>query len=201
MRFADLLDVQFWLMGRDVEHPDGNLLCSALSFTRERAPKRSWPSRYRRTTNELDVLIWRCGLLLDRGGDGLLLVRGLAPVAVDPADLGNVFDPEKVFASWSTSAVCPTHRLPEASLWFADYEAAVSASAGVAHRVPVAGTRPALAPAEPCSLEQDWRALATDLSGLSGLRDPSGLSHQRRRSRTTPSSRVAGSPSGPIASR
>jgi hypothetical protein len=42
-----LLDVQFWLMGRDVEHPGGNLL-PRLGFTRQAMADRPWPSRYRR---------------------------------------------------------------------------------------------------------------------------------------------------------
>ena len=35
--FTRVLDVQFWLMGRDAEHPDGNLL-PPLGFTRQTVP-------------------------------------------------------------------------------------------------------------------------------------------------------------------
>ena len=42
-----LPEVQFWLMGRDVEHPGGNLLLR-LGFIRQTVPDRPWPSRYRR---------------------------------------------------------------------------------------------------------------------------------------------------------
>ena len=58
---------------------------------------------------------------------------------------------------------CPPAALMRASHWFADYETAVAATAGAGHRVPRPGSRPALAPPEPCSLERAWRELAVRL--------------------------------------
>jgi hypothetical protein len=54
-----------------------------------------------------------------------------------------------------------------ASHWFAHYETAVAATAGVGHRVPRPGSTATLAPPEPCSLERAWRELAVRL-GKSG---------------------------------
>lgn len=159
-RFADLLSVQFWLMGRDVEHPDGNLLCSELGFGQERAPRRSWPSRYLRQGPEGLVVIWRCGLLLRDETRSMLLVRGLAPARITDDALTDAFDLDDVFAAWSRSEPCPQPWLTSACRWLADYEAAIAAAVGVSHRVPSAGTAPALAPPRPCSLEQRWLELA-----------------------------------------
>lgn len=167
--FSDLLDVQFWLMGRDVEHPDGNLLCTTLGFRREPAPRRRLASRYRRTTDDLDVVIWRCGLLLADAQDRWLLVRGLAPVSVEDGCLEQVHDLEVVFDVWRSGQACREDGLGVPSRWFADYEATVSAAVGVAHRVPRPGRRPLLAPDRPCSLEREWRAFAEGGYSTSGV--------------------------------
>lgn len=56
--FSALLDVQFWLMGRDVEHPGGNLLCR-FGFTREPAPHHvGGPGRYTWTQGERVIVLW-----------------------------------------------------------------------------------------------------------------------------------------------
>jgi len=155
-----LLDVQFWLMGRDVEHPDGNLLLR-LGFTRERSPSPGLPSRYHRRDAEGPVVIWPCGLYLSTPDHDCLLVRGRPPAVVGDVDPGSMFDPAEVIAAMQRGRPCPPAALTQASRWLADYESAIAHTVGVAHRVPRAGSRPSLAPSRPCSLERAWHALAT----------------------------------------
>jgi hypothetical protein len=149
-------------MGRDVEHPDGNLLLR-LGFTRQRVPGRPWPSRYRRAEPGGHVVIWRCGLFLADQQDGCLLLRGKAPSAVTGDQLTDLYDLAEVAAVLDRGRPCPPETLARAGHWFARYEAAVASSAGVGHRVPRPGTTALLAPSEPCSLEREWRELAARL--------------------------------------
>jgi len=157
-----VLDVQFWLMGRDAEHPGGNLL-PRLGFARQKAPDRPWPSRYRRAEPGGYVIVWQCGLLLQGRGPGCLLLRGRAPAAVPGGQLEGLYDLDGVAAAQRRGAACLPGALARACGWFARYEAAVSASAGIGHRVPRPGSAPLLAPAEPCSLERAWLELAARL--------------------------------------
>lgn len=160
---AHLSDVQFWLMGRDVEHPDGNLLVR-LGFARERAPQPTLPTRYRRTDARRPVFLWPCGLLLDGGAGSCLLVRGHEPAHVPDLDPECLYDPQEVIAELRHGRACPPEVLAHACRWFADYERAVDTTAGVGHRVPRPGSRPSLAPEEPCSLEPAWSELATTIA-------------------------------------
>ena len=157
--FVRVLGVQFWLMGRDAEHPDGNLL-PRLGFTRQTAPDGLWPSRYRRAEPSGHVIIWRCGMFLQTPERGCLLLRGRTPAAVPGSRLDDLYDLDEVRAVLRRGGPCPPAALVRASHWFACYEAAVAAAAGVGHRVPRPGSSPSLAPPEPCSLERDWRELA-----------------------------------------
>lgn len=157
--FVRVLGVQFWLMGRDAEHPGGNLLLR-LGFTRQRVTDRPWPSRYRRTEADGHVVIWQCGMFLQTPDHGCLLLRGMTPAAVTGSQLDDLYDLAEVKAVPHRDRPCPPAALTRASHWFADYETAVAATAGVGHRVPRPGSMPLLAPPEPCSLERDWRELA-----------------------------------------
>ena len=160
--FVRVLDVQFWLMGRDAEHPDGNLL-PRLGFTRQNVPDRPWPSRYRRAEAGGHVLIWQCGMFLQASEHGCLLLRGMTPAAVTDSQLNDLYDLAEVKAVLRRGSPCPPAALMLASQWFAHYEAAVVAAAGVGHRVPRPGPRPTLAPPEASSLEPEWRKLAVRL--------------------------------------
>lgn len=160
--FVGVLGVQFWLMGRDAEHPGGNLL-PRLGFTRQRAPDRPWPSRYWRAEADGHVLIWHCGMFLQTPGHGCLLLRGMTPASVTGSQLDDLYDPAEVKAALRRGRPCPAAALTRASHWFADYETAVAEAVGVGHRVPRPGPVPSLAPPEPCSLERDWRELAVRL--------------------------------------
>ncbi len=164
--FVELLDVQFWQIGRDVEHPDGNLLVR-LGFTRTTQPgDPRTPGRYQRqdgAAGHTSVFLWRCGLYLGSVEHAVLLVRGRRPrvVHVYPDD---VYDQDEVWALHAAGSPCSCTELREASVWLADYEASVEQLAGVAHRQPKPGPRPTLAPATPCSLRPQWHALADALS-------------------------------------
>ncbi len=92
-----VLGLQFWLMGRDVEHPGGNLLLQ-LGFTRQKMPDRPWPSRYRRSEPGGYVVIWRCGMYLHDPGHGCLLLRSRASAAAPGDQLDDIYDLDDVAA-------------------------------------------------------------------------------------------------------
>lgn len=150
-----LLDVQFWLMGRDVEHPGGDLLVR-LGFTREPARTPHLPSRYRKKEADAAVILWRCGLFLGTADHDCLLIRGFTPVIVPGVDPEPLFAPAEVQTAAEGRQPAPLAALADAARWFAAYEASVSGTVGVGHRTPKPGTRPALAPERPCSLESEW---------------------------------------------
>ena len=163
--FARLLEVQFWLLGRDVEHPDGNLLLR-LGFTRQPAPDHPWPSRYLREDAAGYAVIWRCGIFLDAPRHGCLLLRAMAPATVSRARVDDLYDLDEVARLQRQGGPCRPGALTGAARWFAGYEASVTTTAGLAHRVPRPGSAPLLAPPEPCSLEERWQAVAAQLETL-----------------------------------
>ncbi|MFY1637222.1 hypothetical protein ACN27F_28785 [Solwaraspora sp. WMMB335] len=148
-----LLDVEFWLIGRDVEHPRGNLLLQ-LGFTREPPTVGArGRSRYRRRAGDEHVVLWGWGLYLARDGIEVLLTRSGGPfAAAGPPD---VFERPST-AGRDTSA---THALVAACDWLAAYEDRVDAGAGIAHRVPRPDSTPTAAPPEPWTLSAAWREL------------------------------------------
>ena len=159
---AGLVDVQFWLMGRDVEHPAGNVLLR-LGFCREPCAQPGLPTRYRREAPTVQVIAWPCGIFFGTDQLDYLLVRGHSPAVVVGIDVGLLYDPAEVFAAAACGSSCPPAAMQAACQWFAEYEESVRRIAGVAHRVPRPGSRPALAPAEPCSLERAWRELGAEI--------------------------------------
>ncbi|MFE6647390.1 hypothetical protein ACFVJS_12560 [Nocardioides sp. NPDC057772] len=158
---AHLLDVQFWLMGRDVAHPDGNLL-QRLGFERQTTADPSVPARYRRCEPDPEVIIWRCGLLLRVPQHDCLLLRGCEPVLVG-SEVAAMHNPVDVGAARAHSTRAPAQAIKTSATWFASYEASIADIAGVRHRDAPPRIRPALAPPEPCSLERAWRQLACTL--------------------------------------
>ncbi|MGX6450126.1 hypothetical protein ACVU7I_18970, partial [Patulibacter sp. S7RM1-6] len=133
---AHLLEVQFWLMGRDVERPDGNLLLR-LGFVREPVPPgRKGSSRYRRREPDGGVLLWTCGLLLDARGVRCLLVRGHPPAVASVERTPDIYGTAEVLALLQRSPASPPAATTRALRWLADYEAAVLRAAGVGHRTP-----------------------------------------------------------------
>lgn len=159
---APLLDVQFWLLGRDVEHPDGNLLVRS-GFARDAA--RGTPTRYRLDTADEQVVLWPCGLFLATAGTATLALRGDVPVdaaGLDPLPLRKL---DAVLGAHGAGGPCSPATLAGLCGWFARYEASVRTTAGVAHRVPRPGPRPLLAPAVACSLENAWQELEASYLG------------------------------------
>lgn len=167
--FVGLVDVQFWLVGRDVEHPEGNLLVR-LGFAREPAPHGDLPTRYRRQTPTLRVVLWPRGVFFGTPQRDCLLLRGRSPVVVAGVDPDTVYDPTQLTAAAVHGRPCPPDGLQAACDWFAGYEQDVAAVAGVAHRVPRPGPRPTLAPPEPCALDRAWRELAARIGGRKARR-------------------------------
>ncbi len=172
--FVALLDVQFWLMGRDVEHPGGNLLCR-LGFIREPASTGAWsgrsaPSRYTRPaapgSTEPEVVIWPCGMLLVASGCRSLVVRGGIPVLAPDRGPDGLYDQAEVYAQWRRGSPCTAQALAQVSRWFARYECRVDELVGIEHRVPRPDTAPSLAPPQPCSLHSEWTSLAHTLEAV-----------------------------------
>jgi hypothetical protein len=86
-RLAELLDQQMWFFGRDIQHPEGNLLLR-FGFTRERPPVAvSGTSRYTMTTPVGSLTLWGWGVLWrDREPLALLMRRhGPGPRLVSAA--------------------------------------------------------------------------------------------------------------------
>ena len=158
-QFIDLLDIQFWLMGRDVEHAAGNLLVE-LGLTRERPTDPELPSRYTMAGHDEFVIVWRCGLLLSSVRGDVLCVRGLAPRRVTYRSMHDLWDPRLVRAAQPHAAPCQHHHLADASAWFARYEVAVRTTAGVAHRSAPSGFTSELASHERSCLDRSWTTLA-----------------------------------------
>lgn len=176
LRFVSLLDLQFWLMGRDVEHPDGNVLCR-IGFTREPHPEAHRPSRYTCIAPAGRVIIWPCGILLpasatsenpantDIGGsEECLVLRGCAPALVSAQNVCDTHDPAQLHAELQRGTSCPPQVLRNVCRWFSRYEQTVDTIVGIAHRTPRPGTTATLAPPEPCSLASRWATLADELS-------------------------------------
>ncbi len=150
-----LLDLEFWLIGRDIEHPDGNLLVR-LGFDREPAPDGTpLHSRYRWTSAAANVVLWAWGLYFQQEGAGLLLARGgRGAVPLDRAP--DIYVPPAAVANSQYPAAIVT----DICRWLASYEDRVTTAVGLDHRVPRPGSNPALAPPVPWSLASAWYELA-----------------------------------------
>lgn len=155
-----LLDLQFWLIGRDVEHPDGNLLIR-MGFNREPAPQTlARFSRYRRATRHEHVVLWSWGVFLQRSTTKVMLTRGGPPSTVHTPGPPDIYQPPPAGAG----EPCSPAMLTDACAWLASYEDHVTSTAGLAHRVPRPGPAPKLAPPEPWSLAAAWHELGTNIA-------------------------------------
>lgn len=153
-----LLDLQFWLMGRDVVHPAGNVLLR-LGFVRDEAAGERLPARYIRSDHLGLVIVWRCGLYLPAGRT--LMVRGHEPGSAAPSGLAGLYDTSAVFGALDNAQACSSQALADACLWLADYEGQVEDAVGTGHRRPGPGRRPSAAPPEACALTRAWTELAS----------------------------------------
>jgi hypothetical protein len=163
-QFGHLLDVQFWLMGRDVEHPGGNVL-ARLGFRREASPEPGGRSRYCASEPGTQVVIWPCGMFLGTEHHGCLMVRGHQPTTVDGSTVAGLSDAAQVLELGREGAPAEPGLLAHAAHWFAGYERRVEDLGGIAHRVPKPGTAPTLAPPEPWSLAGAWLELSESFTG------------------------------------
>jgi len=76
---AELLDQQMWFFGRDIQHPDGNLLLR-FGFSRERPPSEvSGTSRYAIATDGGTLVLWGWGAVWRDGHPHALLLRRHGP--------------------------------------------------------------------------------------------------------------------------
>lgn len=76
---AELLDQQMWFFGRDIQHPDGNLLLR-VGFARERPPAEvSGTSRYSVATPLGSLTLWGWGALWRDDRPRALLMRRHGP--------------------------------------------------------------------------------------------------------------------------
>lgn len=153
---AALLEAQFHHLGRDVTHPDGNVL-RRLGFLRQRPPagRRTAVTRYVRTDGLL-VAVWPFALCVgDARGAALLPRRGrpsLWPLAAQP----DCFTARELGVARRGCVACPDPLVGRAFAWLASYEQAVDGLVGTAHREPVE-TRHRAAPGDGYALHAAWR--------------------------------------------
>lgn len=145
---AELLDQQMWFFGRDIQHPDGNLLLR-FGFARERPPVGvSGTSRYTLATPAGSLTLWGWGALwCDTGPRALLMRRhGPGPRLVAAAETHQ--------SVWAHTAIPDTRApigadvrrvgtlLAEFAGWVQHYERWVRATCGESWRQECAGLRP-----------------------------------------------------------
>jgi hypothetical protein len=151
-----LVDHQFRLLGRDVEHPGGNLLMRA-GFVREPAPQGRGVTRYRLRRASLTVVVWPFAMLVGR----CLLPRvdGAAAWRGAPPDLRH---PQELRALLEDLDPCRPAPLARTMAWLAGWERWVEASVGLAHRAAPLGPASA-APAGGLALYGEWEQRAAAL--------------------------------------
>lgn len=162
---ARLLEAQFHHMGRDVGHPDGNVL-TRIGFRRQRAPEglRTGVTRYVLADGPALVAIWPFALCIgDHRGAALLPRRGRAswwPLAGQP----DCFTARQLGVVREGCVACPDPLVQRALAWLAAYEEAVDGLVGTAHREPAERSARAR-PGEGYALQRAWRTHATALVG------------------------------------
>ncbi|MDO9407025.1 hypothetical protein [Patulibacter sp.] len=162
---AALLEAQFHHLGRDVMHPDGNVL-RRLGFVRQRPPAglRTATTRYVRADGLL-VAVWPFALCVgDARGAALLPRRGrpsLWPLAAQP----DCFTARQLGDARRGCVACPGPLVGRAFAWLASYELAVDDLVGTAHRAP-AEERHRAAPGGGYALHAAWRTHGAALGGL-----------------------------------
>lgn len=145
---AELLDQQMWFFGRDIQHPDGNLLLR-FGFARERPPVEvSGTSRYAIITPTGSLTLWGWGalwrdrepfaLLLRRHGPGPRLVA--ATNAPDQVWAHTALTNARAAASDEVGRVGTL--LADFADWVHGYERWVRATCGESWRVECAELRP-----------------------------------------------------------
>jgi len=145
---AELLDQQMWFFGRDIQHPDGNLLLR-FGFARERPPVAvSGTSRYSITTPTGSLTLWGWGALWRDDQPMALLMRRHGP---GPRLVSAAACLEQV---WAHTAVSETRAAASDELarvgslladfagWVHAYERWVRASCGESWRRECAAMRP-----------------------------------------------------------
>jgi len=153
-----LVDLQFWLLGRDAEHPGGNLLTRA-GFAREPAPPgRPGTTRYRLSRGPFTVVVWPFGIALGR----CLLPRAGEPAAWagPPPDIHH---PNELRSLLRTASGCHPDDLARAWTWLAGWERWVDATSGLAHRTAPASAAATLASTAPPALYREWEQRAAAL--------------------------------------
>jgi hypothetical protein len=145
---AELLDQQMWFFGRDIQHPDGNLLLH-FGFSRERPPgELSGTSRYAIATAGSTLVLWGWGavwrdehplaLLMRRHGAGPRLISATAALDGVWTHTALVGTPAQ---SDGESARLHT-LLRDFAAWVHHYEQWVRSTCGVAWRAECAALRP-----------------------------------------------------------
>jgi len=145
---AELLDQQMWFLGRDFQHPDGNLLLR-FGFARERPPAEvSGTSRYAIATAAGTLVLWGWGavwrdghplaLLLRRHGPGPRLTSALTSLDNVWAHTALVGTPAQSDAEHARLHTL----LADFADWVQHYEQWVRATCGESWRTECAALRP-----------------------------------------------------------
>ena len=164
-----LFDLTMWCLGRDVNHPEGNLLLR-FGVTRERRPEgQRGQSMYTATAPGCGSLrLWGFGVLCDGGGAAVFIARdGFTPRLVDVASMEwPVFDVERLHAasSWEPQAL-QEQRACRASVavlaeWLARYEQWVADGVGLSWRSACFSERRKAPAVSPEQLAAAWWRIA-----------------------------------------
>ena len=145
-RFGDAINQQLWCWGRDILHPEGNLLTQYGFVRQERPPERAGTSLYRwESSSDWRVLLWgfaifvgddelQCGMWLKRG-EALPRWSPFSDVRSPAWEMCNLPIPS-VARTPAAMTACDLLVMQFCS-WVSDYEAWVVARRGIAYRASV----------------------------------------------------------------
>lgn len=154
----ELCDQQFWLFGRDINRPGGNLLIEA-GFERRRFGS-GRPTQYVFECPECSISLWGFGLhwICHERDQALFTSRDGEFLKAGASNLLAVRDPWTVERRLRLGEEADSLLAAEVSRWFAEYEAWVLDAAGPDHRV--AALEDWDSCCEPCQVAAAWTALS-----------------------------------------
>lgn len=168
-----LFDLTMWCLGRDVSHPQGNLLLRC-GLTRERPPEGARGNSVYTAVlpGGGSLKLWGFGVLCDGGEDAVFMARdGFTPRMVDTARVQwPVFDAEGLRDAWAPRTFreqrgCRATVVMLAE-WLARYEQWVADGVGLSWRGACFAERRKAPPVRPEQLAAAWWRIATRTRAL-----------------------------------
>lgn len=166
-----LFDLTMWCLGRDLKHPEGNLLLR-FGLTRERPPEgHQGQSVYTATlAGGGSLKLWGFGALCEGGEAAVFIARaGFTPRLVDVACMEwPIFDAERLHSAYEP-VTFQQQRACRASVavlaeWLARYEQWVADGVGLSWRSACFAERRKAPPISPEQLTAAWWRIATRAS-------------------------------------